>query len=68
MSPSDFGQVDTILECLDFAWSATISTHKSVCAAPLELVARVLIPSADRYLKPYNPKRVKNRLISVQYI
>ena len=66
--PPDFGQVDTLLECLDFAWSTTTAAHKAICPAPLELVARVLIPDAVRHMKAYNPKRQKNRLISVQYV
>ena len=64
----DFNQVDISLRCLDFAWSNTRTAHKSFCPSPLELVARVLIPKADRDSEIYNPRRQGNRYILIEYI
>lgn len=68
---SDFDQLDMMLECLDFAWSATIATHELICPAPLELEARVLMPNSERgHMEAAcaNQMGNGNRLVSIWYI
>ena len=66
--PPDFGQVETTMRCLDFAWVSTQAAHMSLCPAPLQLVTRVLIPKSEKREKKYLPRKVDNRLITIEYV